>query len=63
MTLNACRPFMKPRMDWVRAIPPEISDALNEQARRLIGFDTRVPASMDEFYARPEQRLYRPGQG
>lgn len=63
MTLNACRPFMKPRMDWVRAIPPEISGALNEQARRLIGFDTRVPASMDEFYVPPEQRLYRPGQG
>jgi ectoine hydroxylase-related dioxygenase (phytanoyl-CoA dioxygenase family) len=50
-------------MDWVRAIPPEISGALNEQARRLIGFDTRVPASMDEFYVPPEQRLYRPGQG
>lgn len=63
MTLNACRSFMKPRMDWVRAIPSEISGALNDQARRLIGFDTRVPASMEEFYVPPEQRLYKPGQG
>ena len=63
MTLNACRPFMKPRIDWVRAIPSEITRSLNEQARRIIGFDTRVPASMDEFYIPQEVRLYKPGQG
>lgn len=63
LTLNACRSFMKQRMDWVRFLPREISDALGPQARRLIGFSTRVPTSMEEFFLPEEERLYRPGQG
>ena len=62
MTMNACRSFMKPRMDWVKILG-EISDSLNDQARRLIGFDARVPTSMDEFFLPDSERLYKPGQG
>ena len=63
MTLNACRPFMKPRMDWVRFIRPELAEQLNAQGRRLLGFDTRLPTSMEEFFLPYEQRLYKPNQG
>jgi ectoine hydroxylase-related dioxygenase (phytanoyl-CoA dioxygenase family) len=63
MTLNACRSFMKQRMDWVRFVPPEISDALNDQGRRLLGFDTRLPASLEEMFVPEDQRLYKPNQG
>ena len=63
MTLNACRSFMKQRMDWVRFVPNEISSQLNAQARRLIGFDTRLPCSLDEFFVPDDQRLYKPNQG
>lgn len=63
MTLNACRSFMKQRMDWVRLIHEEISGQLNAQGRRLIGFDTRLPTSLEEFFVPEEQRLYKPNQG
>lgn len=63
MTLNACRSFMKQRMDWVRFIPHEITSQLNAQARRLIGFDTRLPTNLEEFSLPEEQRLYKPNQG
>jgi len=63
MTLNACRSFMKQRFDWVRFIPESISSQLNPQARRLIGFDTRLPTSLDEFFLPDEQRLYKANQG
>lgn len=63
MTLNACRSFMKQRMDWVRYIPDQISNQLNTQARRLIGFDTRLPSNMDEFFMPEDQRLYKANQG
>ena len=63
MTLNACRSFMKQRMDWVRFIRPEISGQLNDQGRRVLGFDTRLPTSMEEFYVPDGQRLYKPDQG
>lgn len=63
MTLNACRSFMKQRMDWVKFIPSTTSDQLNAQARRLIGFDTRLPCSLEEFFVPDDQRLYKPNQG
>jgi ectoine hydroxylase-related dioxygenase (phytanoyl-CoA dioxygenase family) len=63
LTMNACRSYMKQRMDWVRFIPNEISAQLNETARRIIGFDTRLPTNLMEFFLPEEQRLYKPNQG
>lgn len=63
MTLNACRSFMKPRMDWVRFIPENVANRLNPLARRLIGYDTRLPTSLDEFFLPEDQRLYKANQG
>jgi ectoine hydroxylase-related dioxygenase (phytanoyl-CoA dioxygenase family) len=63
LTMNACRSFMKQRFDWVRFIPAPIAGALSPQARRIIGFDTRLPTSLEEFFLPEERRLYKPGQG
>ncbi len=63
MTLNACRSFMKQRMDWVRFVPDEVASKLNVQGRRLLGFDTRLPASLEELFVPEDQRLYKPNQG
>lgn len=62
LTMNVCRPYMKQRMDWVRFIPSKISDQLNSQARRIIGFDTRLPSSLEEFFLPENQRLYKSNQ-
>ena len=63
LTMNVCRSFMKQRMDWVRFVPRPIADALGPQGRRLLGYDTRLPASLDEFFVPEDQRLYKPNQG
>jgi ectoine hydroxylase-related dioxygenase (phytanoyl-CoA dioxygenase family) len=62
LTMNICRPFMKQRCDWVRFIPESISNELNPLARRIIGFDTRLPTSLDEFFLPEEKRLYKGNQ-
>ena len=63
LTMNACRSFMKQRMDWVRFVPREIAAGLNAQGRRLLGYDTRLPTSLEELHLPEDQRLYKPGQG
>lgn len=63
LTMNACRSYMKQRMDWVRFIPNSISGNLNKKARRIIGFDTRLPTSLEELFLPEERRLYKPNQG
>jgi ectoine hydroxylase-related dioxygenase (phytanoyl-CoA dioxygenase family) len=62
LTMNVCRPFMKQRMDWVRFVPSKISDQLNSQSRRIIGFDTRIPSSLEEFFLPENERLYKSNQ-
>jgi ectoine hydroxylase-related dioxygenase (phytanoyl-CoA dioxygenase family) len=63
MTLNACRSFMKQRFDWVRFISEDISCQLNPLAKRLLGYDTRLPTSLNEFFLPEDQRLYKANQG
>jgi len=62
LTMNVCRPYMKQRMDWVRFIPTSIAGQLNDQARRIIGYDTRLPSSLDEFFVADDKRLYKSNQ-
>ena len=63
LTMNACRSFMKQRMDWVRFVPNEIAACLSAQGRRLLGYDTRLPTSLEELQLPEDQRLYKAGQG
>ena len=63
LTMNACRPYMKQRMDWVRFVPERISSALSARGRRVLGFDTRLPENLDEFFVPDNERLYKAGQG
>ena len=63
LTMNACRSYMKQRMDWVRFIPDSITEELNDTAKRIIGYDTRLPTTLDEFFLPEEKRLYKANQG
>jgi len=45
------RGWMMPQMDYPRSIRPEILQRLDEQGRRIVGCDTRVPRSFEELVA------------
>lgn len=62
LTMNVCRPYMKQRIDWVRFIPETITNQLDSQARRIIGFDTRIPTNLEEFFMPEDKRLYKANQ-
>lgn len=63
LTLNACRSFMKQRLDWPRFLPAETLPQLGPRLRRVLGYDTRVPTHLDEMFLPEEQRLYKADQG
>jgi ectoine hydroxylase-related dioxygenase (phytanoyl-CoA dioxygenase family) len=56
------RHFIKPHIDLVRALGEPAKQALPERTRRLLGWESRVPASLEEFYRPAATRLYQPGQ-
>ena len=57
------RPFMKQQFDYPRAVGYDKMPQLSETARQLLGYYSRVPATLDEWYQPPDKRMHRPGQG
>lgn len=62
VTMNVCRAYMRQQFDFPRMIPPEIAAGLSEDVRQFLGYHVRMPASLEEFFAPPDQRPYRSGQ-
>lgn len=44
-----CQPWLRPQMDYSRAVRPEVQEKLDPRARRLIGVGTTPPASLREL--------------
>lgn len=63
MTPMFSKPFMKQQFDYPRSLGYERMEDLSERLRQVLGYYSRVPASLEEWYQPPEKRMYRPGQG
>lgn len=61
--MNFIKSYMRQRFDFPRMTSPELAHTLTALERRLLGFNVRVPASLEEFYVEPKQRLYLAEQG
>ena len=55
--------YIKPHFDFPRALGETRMLALPERTRQLLGWHTRLPTSLAEFYLPDADRLYRADQG
>lgn len=58
-----CKPFIKQQYDYPRAVGYDRGDELAPHTRQILGYNARVPASLDEWYQPPERRMYKGDQG
>jgi hypothetical protein len=63
LTLAFTLPFMKQQLDYPRALGYERGESLSPDVRQLLGYNARVPASLDEWYQPPDKRMYKRDQG
>ncbi len=63
LSLIYSKPFMKQQFDYPRSVGYENAGLYSEQFRQIVGFNARVPASLEEWYQPPEQRFYKRDQG
>lgn len=63
ITLNVCRSYMRQRFDYPRLVGDETLDHVSDLGRRFLGFNVRMPATLDEYYLPEAERLYKAGQG
>jgi ectoine hydroxylase-related dioxygenase (phytanoyl-CoA dioxygenase family) len=63
LTVNYCRSYMRQHFDFPRMVPPDRVPTLSPVLRRVLGFDVRMPTSLDEYYVDEADRLYKANQG
>lgn len=63
LTLAFTRPFIKQQLDYPRAFGAGSGETLSPVLRQLLGYNARVPASLDEWYQPAERRSYQKNQG
>ncbi|MEE1945132.1 phytanoyl-CoA dioxygenase family protein [Pedobacter sp. KR3-3] len=62
LTINFTKPFMKPQLDYCRALGYDFVETLPTELQQVLGYFARVPSNLDEWYRKPEERFYRPNQ-
>jgi len=63
LTLAFTRPFQKQQLDYPRLLGYEMMDSFDENLKQVLGYNSRVPTSLNEWYQPPNKRYYKPGQG
>ena len=63
LTLSLGLSFIKPQMDYARLIGEERAKNFSQTSRQILGFNSRVPISLEEWYRKSEDRLYHEDQG
>jgi len=61
ITPTFTRAFMKQQLDYPRMLGEDYPQ--NEKMRQLLGYNSRTPSNLDEWYQPPEKRMYKAGQG
>jgi hypothetical protein len=63
LTLSFGPAFIKPQMDYARLLGEAKGAGLSPLSRQVLGFNSRVPTSLDEWYKPKAERLYWADQG
>lgn len=62
ITIAFTKPFMKQQLDYSRALGYNIVEKLSPELIQVLGYNSRVPSNLDEWYQKPENRFYKPNQ-
>lgn len=63
LTMAFTRPFLKQQLDYPRFLGYTFGEGLSKDLRQVLGYNSRVPADLYEYYQPVEKRMYQPGQG
>lgn len=63
LTIGFTPPYIKQQFDYPRSLGYEYGEELSEGLKQVIGYKSRVPSTLYEYYQPPHKRMYQPGQG
>ena len=62
ITITFTKPFMKQQLDYPQAIGYKHVETMSPEMQQVIGYFSRTPTNLNEWYQEPTKRFYRPGQ-
>lgn len=62
LPITISRSFMKQLLDYPRAIGYDRMDSFSKELQQFLGYYSRVPASLEEWYQPEEKRFYKKNQ-
>ena len=62
LSLIYSKPFMKQQFDYCRNIGYDKVAAMPENIQQVLGYKSRTPQTLEEWYQKPANRFYRPDQ-
>jgi Phytanoyl-CoA dioxygenase (PhyH) len=62
ITITFTKPFMKQQLDYPRSVGYDDLERMSPELQQMIGYFARTPSTLEEWYQKPENRFYRPGQ-
>jgi ectoine hydroxylase-related dioxygenase (phytanoyl-CoA dioxygenase family) len=63
LTISFTRPQFKQQLDYPRFLGYDYGEKLSDDLRQVIGYKSRTPANLHEYYQPVSKRMYQPGQG
>ena len=57
------KPFMKQALNYPKAFGEDFKYTITKELEQTLGYNARVPESLDEFYQKEESRFYKRDQG
>jgi ectoine hydroxylase-related dioxygenase (phytanoyl-CoA dioxygenase family) len=57
------RPFIKQQLDIPRVYGEGFGECVSDRLKQFMGYDSRVPTSLGEFYQKDDNRFYKSSQG
>jgi ectoine hydroxylase-related dioxygenase (phytanoyl-CoA dioxygenase family) len=63
LTMAFTRPFFKQQLDYPRLMGYDLAADLSPHMKQILGYNSRIPADLYEYYQPVEKRMYQPGQG
>jgi ectoine hydroxylase-related dioxygenase (phytanoyl-CoA dioxygenase family) len=63
LTISFTKPQFKQQFDYPRSLGYEFGESLNDDLRQILGYKSRIPATLDEYYQPLNKRMYQPDQG
>ncbi len=58
-----CKPWVKPQFDYPRALGYDSPEKFSSELRQILGYNARIPATLDEWYQPSAKRMYKSDQG